>query len=234
MLGIGGTELAIIGLFAFLVFGPDKLPQMGRTLGRALRQFRSAQEEVNRVIRQEVYDPSKDQEALGEIKNLFTDLKNEVDPSKLLDPKAGKAKAYQDSKQETSSKLETSPKQETSSKLEGTVESSATKDSTDKERGLQESQVPSLQAELFEFKKQEIKEDRSKDAQEPVKQESFAEKKARLAKERVQRDLQAVDTSKAVQSPQDSVQEDSSQEDHELSLAQQRLTKLYNLDDKEV
>ncbi len=228
MLGIGGTELAIIGLFAFLVFGPDKLPQMGRTLGRALRQFRSAQEEVNRVIRQEVYDPSKDQEALGEIKNLFTDLKNEVDPSKLLDPKAGKAKAYQDSKQETS------PKQETSSKLEGTVESSAAKDSTDKELGPQEAQVPSLQAELFEFKKQEIKEDTSKDAQEPVKQESFAEKKARLAKERAQRDLQAVDTSKAVQSPQDSVQEDSSQEDHELSLAQQRLAKLYNLDDKEV
>lgn len=231
MLGIGGTELAIIGLFAFLVFGPDKLPQMGRTLGRALRQFRSAQEEVNRVIRQEVYDPSKDQEALGEIKNLFTDLKNEVDPSKLLDPKASKAKAYQDSKQEIN------PKQETSSKLEGTVELSAAKDNAGKELRPQEAQVASLQAELFEFKKQETKEDKadkSADAQESAKQESFAEKKARLAKERAQRDLQAVDTDKAIQSPQDSALADPSQEDPELSLAQQQLAKLYNLDDKEV
>ena len=37
-------ELAIIVVFGFLLFGPDKLPQMGRTIGRAIRQFRETQE----------------------------------------------------------------------------------------------------------------------------------------------------------------------------------------------
>ncbi len=32
MLGIGSTELVIILVFGFLLFGPDKLPQMGRTI----------------------------------------------------------------------------------------------------------------------------------------------------------------------------------------------------------
>lgn len=44
MFGISETELALILIFAFLIFGPDKLPGMGRTVGRAIRQFRDAQD----------------------------------------------------------------------------------------------------------------------------------------------------------------------------------------------
>lgn len=57
MPSIGGTELAIILVFAFLLFGPDKLPQMGRTIGRALRQFRETQEKLTNVVQTEVVDP---------------------------------------------------------------------------------------------------------------------------------------------------------------------------------
>ena len=57
MLGIDSTELAIILLFAFLLFGPDKLPQAGRTIGRALRQFRETQEKLTNVVQTEVVDP---------------------------------------------------------------------------------------------------------------------------------------------------------------------------------
>ena len=57
MVGIGSTELAIILLFAFLLFGPDKLPQAGRTIGRALRQFRETQEKMTSVVQSEVIDP---------------------------------------------------------------------------------------------------------------------------------------------------------------------------------
>lgn len=60
MFGIGGAELFIILLFAFIVFGPDKMPEMGRTIGRAIRQFREAQEQMNKVVRSEVYDPDSD------------------------------------------------------------------------------------------------------------------------------------------------------------------------------
>ena len=57
MFGIGGTELVIILVFGFLIFGPDKLPSMGRTIGRALRQFRQAQEQMNKMVQTEIYDP---------------------------------------------------------------------------------------------------------------------------------------------------------------------------------
>ena len=60
MFGIGETELVLILLFAFLVFGPDKLPGMGRTLGRALRQFQNAQEGFNKVVRADLLDPAAD------------------------------------------------------------------------------------------------------------------------------------------------------------------------------
>lgn len=57
MFGIGDQELFLIILFAFLLFGPDKLPGMGRTIGRALRQFKNAQEGVTKVVQTEIIDP---------------------------------------------------------------------------------------------------------------------------------------------------------------------------------
>ncbi len=58
MFGIGETELVLILLFAFMIFGPDKLPGMGKTLGRALRQFRTAQEGFTQVVQTEIVDPA--------------------------------------------------------------------------------------------------------------------------------------------------------------------------------
>lgn len=74
MFGIGETELVLILLFAFLVFGPDKLPGMGRTLGRALRQFQNAQEGFNKVVRTDLLDPAAD--ALHEKPKRSEQLKN--------------------------------------------------------------------------------------------------------------------------------------------------------------
>lgn len=55
--GIGEGELAIIVVFGFLLFGPDKLPQMGRTIGHAIRQFRETQEKMTAVVQSEIIDP---------------------------------------------------------------------------------------------------------------------------------------------------------------------------------
>ena len=57
MFGMGEGELAIIVVFGFLLFGPDKLPQMGRTIGRAIRQFRETQEKMTAVVQSEIIDP---------------------------------------------------------------------------------------------------------------------------------------------------------------------------------
>lgn len=56
LFGIGGFELFIILLFGFLIFGPDKLPEMAKTLGAALRKFKQAQSEMESVIKGEILD----------------------------------------------------------------------------------------------------------------------------------------------------------------------------------
>jgi sec-independent protein translocase protein TatB len=45
MFGIGGQELIIIGLLFLVIFGPSKLPQVARDLGRFLSEARSSMEE---------------------------------------------------------------------------------------------------------------------------------------------------------------------------------------------
>ncbi len=57
MFGIGDTEFVLILIVAFLLFGPDKLPSMGRTIGRGIRQFRQASDSVTKVVKSEVIDP---------------------------------------------------------------------------------------------------------------------------------------------------------------------------------
>jgi TatA/E family protein of Tat protein translocase len=52
MLDIGIQELAVIGVLALLIFGPDKLPELGRRLGRAMREFRRASDEFRSTVEQ--------------------------------------------------------------------------------------------------------------------------------------------------------------------------------------
>ena len=40
--GVGLPEMAVIGAVALLVFGPKRLPELGRTLGKTLKGFQSA------------------------------------------------------------------------------------------------------------------------------------------------------------------------------------------------
>lgn len=51
MLNIGPQELLIILIIALIVVGPQRLPTLGRSIGRSLRELRRAQDEVKRTIR---------------------------------------------------------------------------------------------------------------------------------------------------------------------------------------
>ena len=81
MLGIGSTELVLILFFGFLIFGPEKLPEMGRVVGRAIRQFRVASDQVNTKFKEEVYDPF--QEAIDpykdEIEKTVSPIREDID-----------------------------------------------------------------------------------------------------------------------------------------------------------
>jgi sec-independent protein translocase protein TatA len=52
MLDIGIQELLVIMVLALIVFGPDKLPDLGRRLGRAMREFRRASDEFRSTVEQ--------------------------------------------------------------------------------------------------------------------------------------------------------------------------------------
>ncbi len=50
MPSLGFGEILIILLFALIIFGPRRLPEMGRTIGRSLREFRSAAAELRQEL----------------------------------------------------------------------------------------------------------------------------------------------------------------------------------------
>lgn len=52
----GITHWIIVLLIALVVFGPEKLPELARTLGRALAEFRRASSDFRRVVEDELYD----------------------------------------------------------------------------------------------------------------------------------------------------------------------------------
>ena len=55
--GIGLPEMAVIAAVALLVFGPKRLPEFGRTLGKTLKGFQSASKEFEREINKAMAAP---------------------------------------------------------------------------------------------------------------------------------------------------------------------------------
>jgi Tat protein translocase TatB subunit len=60
MFGIGTPELLVILIIALVVVGPQRLPELGRTVGRALREFRKVQDEVRGMVKDGIGDDLAD------------------------------------------------------------------------------------------------------------------------------------------------------------------------------
>ena len=59
MFGIGAGEFALILIVGLIVFGPSKLPELGRSLGKLLREFRKAQAALSNVVNEVDQAPVK-------------------------------------------------------------------------------------------------------------------------------------------------------------------------------
>ncbi|MGE5573661.1 MAG: twin-arginine translocase TatA/TatE family subunit [Bacillota bacterium] len=58
MFNIGATELILILVIALIVFGPGKLPDVGRAIGKSIREFKKASREIQDGL--EKTDPEPD------------------------------------------------------------------------------------------------------------------------------------------------------------------------------
>ncbi len=110
MFNIGFPELLIILAIALIIFGPNKLPELAKGLGRAMREFRKATEEVKESFEAETRD-------LNELKNVVTEenlLANLAEePAKDSETIAGKPTPI-----EASAQVETSGHGDASSAIE--------------------------------------------------------------------------------------------------------------------
>ena len=57
MFGLGFTEILVILVVALLVFGPDRLPELARNLGRGLAEFRRASSDLRRSVMEAAEEP---------------------------------------------------------------------------------------------------------------------------------------------------------------------------------
>lgn len=76
MFGIGMPEMILILAIALIVIGPKKLPDLAKSLGRAMREFKRATSEFKESI--EIDDEIKE---LKDVKKTFDDLSDEVKES---------------------------------------------------------------------------------------------------------------------------------------------------------
>ncbi len=77
MFNIGFPELLIIVAIALIVFGPNKLPELARAFGKAMREFKKATEEVKESFQAETKDLEEFKQTLTD-KSLLADLAEEL------------------------------------------------------------------------------------------------------------------------------------------------------------
>jgi TatA/E family protein of Tat protein translocase len=84
---IGGTELLLILVIALLIFGPRKLPELGRSLGRGLAEFRKAGTEFKTTLEKEI--ASEDgMNVLGEVETAAREVTDAVQGAAALEAPA--------------------------------------------------------------------------------------------------------------------------------------------------
>jgi len=70
---VGVQEMIVIFLVALVLFGPKKLPELGKTIGKAITEFRRAQSELKSTFETHMRELEKENESIKEITRSYTD-----------------------------------------------------------------------------------------------------------------------------------------------------------------
>ena len=95
MFGLGLPELIVIFVIALVVFGPKKLPDLGKSIGRAMAEFKKAQQEFQESVQAEMKEVEKTAE-LEKVKDLA-----KIDVNAYGEPEAEKPAAEQGAEQKS-------------------------------------------------------------------------------------------------------------------------------------
>lgn len=88
MFGIGSTELIVILIVALIVIGPAKLPEMAKSLGKALGEFRRVSTDVKRTIEMEAEQAEQKEKTAQAKKELFPETAKAADGPKSVETPA--------------------------------------------------------------------------------------------------------------------------------------------------
>jgi len=76
MPNLGFPELILIFVIALLVFGPKKLPELGKSLGKGLREFKKATEDIKSNWDEHIKDVEK---SVDDVKSTVSDATKDID-----------------------------------------------------------------------------------------------------------------------------------------------------------
>lgn len=90
-MNIGATELILILGVALIVFGPGKLPELGQTLGKTIREFKGAINNIDEDIKKEVKeikDEVNEVKDMIDVRSTIQDIQNDVKNAVKIDLEA--------------------------------------------------------------------------------------------------------------------------------------------------
>lgn len=120
---VGWPEMVVIFIVALVLFGPKKLPELGRTIGRAISEFRRASSELKATFEREMQTLERETESLKELSqpSYYSENENQYDHNYSSPYDTGEYGSYYDSTATNPSTVSESASQDAEKKAEEAV-----------------------------------------------------------------------------------------------------------------
>ncbi len=106
---LGVPETVFFFVLALLIFGPKKLPELGKTIGKAMMEFRRASSELKATFDREMHQIERENESLKEVTQKFTSDIQNFDHDNYYDTGAYGSEAYDPTAESTTAVSASAP-----------------------------------------------------------------------------------------------------------------------------